>query len=185
MGEGAQKRKWWEASGAFGGAQGKFRRSQDALYNKQDEAFADLERTKEKEEDAIRRGNAKEIGVAKREREKAEFDLNKAKAEVQYRQESVADKGDVAQQRIDNEKEKELLKDFGYQSLIMNKTTAERRLRKDPNDQKAKQELALIELEIDKKRREAGLSGRSGAPAGNAAQGKLVKNADGTYSYAR
>jgi hypothetical protein len=185
MGEGAQKRKWWEASGAFGGAQGKFRRSQDALYNKQDEAFATLERTKEKEEDAIRRGNSNEIQKAKDAREKAEFDLNKAKAEVQYRQESVADKGDVAQERLNLEKEKVLMKEPGYQNLVMKQTTLENRLRKDPNDQKAKQELALVQLELDKKRREAGLSGRSGAPAGNAAQGKLVKNADGTYSYAR
>jgi hypothetical protein len=185
MGEGAQKRKWWEASGAFGGAQGKFRRSQDSLYNKQDEAFADLERTKEKEEDAIRRGNAKEIGVAKREREKAEFELNKAKAEVQYRQDSTENKGDVAQERLDLEKEKVLMKEPGYQNLVMKQTSLENRLRKDPNDQKAKQELALVQLEIDKKRREAGLSGRSGAPAGSAAQGKLVKNVDGSYSYQR
>ena len=183
---GGKGKKWYDALGGYGEGYFETAGKQRELNNKQDEAFATLERAKEKEADAIRRGDSAAIIKTKGEREKAELDLNKTKAEIQYRQESVENKGDVAQERLDLEKEKALMKEFGYQSLIMQQTTLENRLRKDPNDAKAKQELDRIKLEIDKKRKEAGLSGRSGAPAASSApQGKLVQNKDGSYSYQR
>ena len=186
MARGSKGRRTSDALAGFGEGYFETAGKQRELNNKQDEAFATLERAKEKEADAIRRGDSAAIIKTKGEREKAEFDLNKTKAEIQYRQESVENKGDVAQERLDLEKEKALMKEFGYQSLIMQQTTLENRLRKDPNDAKAKQELDRIKLEIDKKRKEAGLSGRSGAPAASSApQGKLVQNKDGSYSYQR
>ena len=186
MKRGSEAKRTSDAMAGFGSEYFATAGKQRELNNKQDEAFATLERAKEREADAIRRGDSAAIIKTKGEREKAEFDLNKTKAEIQYRQESVGNKGDVAQERLDLEKEKALMKEFGYQSLIMKQTTLENRLRKDPNDQKAKQELALIQLEIDKKRREAGLSSKSGAPAASSApQGKLVQNKDGSYSYQR
>ena len=186
MARGSKGRRTSDALAGFGEGYFETAGKQRELNNKQDEAFATLERAKEKEADAIRRGDSAAIIKTKGEREKAELDLNKTKAEIQYRQESVENKGDVAQERLDLEKEKALMKEFGYQSLIMQQTTLENRLRKDPNDAKAKQELDRIKLEIDKKRKEAGLSGRSGAPAASSApQGKLVQNKDGSYSYQR
>lgn len=166
MGEGAAAGPyWWQSAAGYGSSAGKAIKSRQELYNKQDEAFATLERTKEKEEDAIRRGNSNEIQKAKDAREKAEFDLNKTKAEVQYRQESVENKGDVAQERLDLEKEKALMKAPDYQSLVMKQTSLENKLRKDPNDQKAKQELDRVREEIAKKRAEAGIASRSGGAA--------------------
>jgi hypothetical protein len=183
---GGKGKKWYDALGGYGEGYFETAGKQRELNNKQDEAFATLERTKEKEADAIRRGDSDAIIKTKREREKAEFELGKAKAEVQYRQESVADKGDIAQERLDIEKEKGLAKDFGYQSLVMKQTTLENKLRKDPNDTKAKLELDKVKEDIAKKRAAAGLSNKSGAPAASSApQGKLVQNKDGSYSYQR
>jgi hypothetical protein len=186
MGKGAEKRKWWEAAGAFGSGAGAFRRGQDALYNKQDEAFATLERTKEKEEDAIRRGNSNEIQKAKSEREKAEFDLAKAKAEVQYRQESIAQKTEAAEGKLDVEKEKAFAKaNPGYGMMLQREGMLALKLSKDPNDQKTKEDLYNLRQEIERTRRDRGLYSGGAPAASSAQQGKLVKNADGTYSYAR
>ena len=186
MAEGAKNRKWYEAAGAFGGAQGKFRRTQDQLYNKQDEAFADLERTKEKEEDAIRRGNAKQIGEAKREREKAEFELNKTKAEIQYRQESIAQKAEAAEGKLDVEKEKAFAKaNPGYGMMLQREGMLALKLSKDPNDQKTREDLDNLRREIEKTRRDRGLYSGAAPAASNAPQGKLVQNKDGSYSYQR
>ena len=185
LGEGAAAGPyWWQSAAGYGKAGAKLQKSRMESENKQDEAFAALERAKEKEVDAIRRGDSAAIQKTKEERRKAEFDLNKAKADVQYHRESIENKGDIAQEKLDLEKEKALMKTPDYQNLIMRQTNLENRLRKDPNDQKAKEELAKIREDIARKRAEAGIAVR-GSVAPAAPSGKLVQNKDGSYSYQR
>jgi hypothetical protein len=186
MKKGSEAKRTSDAMAGFGSGYFETTAKQRELNNKQDEAFATLERTKEKEADAIRRGDSDAIIKTKREREKAEFELSKAKAEVQYRQESIAQKTEAAEGKLDVEKEKAFAKaNPGYGMMLQREGMLALKLSKDPNDQKTKEDLYNLRQEIERTRRDRGLYSGGAPAASSAPQGKLVTNKDGSLSYQR
>ena len=80
MAKGAKGKKWYEAAGGFGEGYFETTGKQRDLNNKQDEAFANLQIAKEKEDDARRRGDVKAVQEAVEKTRKAEIDAKNAES---------------------------------------------------------------------------------------------------------
>jgi hypothetical protein len=81
MAEGAKGSKWYEAAAGFGKGYFDTTAKQRELNNKQDEAFANLQIAKEKEDDARRRGNVKDVVDAADKTQKLKIDYMNAESQ--------------------------------------------------------------------------------------------------------
>jgi hypothetical protein len=80
MEKGSKGKKTYEAFAGFGSGYFEATGKQRDLNNKQDEAFANLQITREKEDDARRRGDVKAVQEAVERTRKAEIDLKNAES---------------------------------------------------------------------------------------------------------
>jgi hypothetical protein len=80
MARGAKGKEWYEAASGFGEGYFEATDKQRDLNNKQDEAFANLQVAKEKEDDARRRGDMKAVQEAVKDKRKADVELMNAQS---------------------------------------------------------------------------------------------------------
>lgn len=80
MAEGAKGKKWYEAASGFGKGYFDTTAKQRELNNKQDEAFLNYQTAKEKEDDARRRGNVKDVVEAADKTQKLKIDMMNAES---------------------------------------------------------------------------------------------------------
>ena len=81
MAEGAKGTRWYEASAGFGKGYFDTTAKQRELNNKQDEAFINYQTAKEKEDDARRRGNVKDVVDAADKTQKLKIDYMNAESQ--------------------------------------------------------------------------------------------------------
>lgn len=80
MEKGSKGKKTYEAFSGFGSGYFETTAKQRALNNEQDQAFANLQITREKEDDARRRGDVKAVQEAVKDKQKYEIDLKNAES---------------------------------------------------------------------------------------------------------